>query len=364
MSPQTQISVIVPCYNIKQYIDDCMDSILSQKGEIENGFRVLCIDDGSSDGTSEILAKYAKKYPRIVYMPKHENRNYGVSVARNLGLDNITGETVMFVDGDDAIGGTETPHLTDRYFLENFYTTLKARPNTAMIVGSIVKFTGDEIVRTEHDVVSDNKLEKIKKGDPDFIRTFDFLDYRISSCATLYRSDLINKYKLRFRSDMMYFEDAHFVMQYAFAAQREREGEREQRYDYILNPTDTPALYLYRTRPDSAISKLSNHSESGMRHKEQLINCSRYYAYALSEAENLFGIESRIYHSFARSWANKAESILNKIHGDYIFDEPQLHQHVPRYCQDCNHRRLCPPLCSNLATLRALVASINTPFTR
>ena len=227
MLPQTQISIIVPCYNIKQYINDCMDSILSQKGEIANGFRVLCIDDGSSDGTSEILAKYAKKYPRIVSMLT-QNRNCGVSAARNLGLDNMTGETVMFVDGDDEIGGTEQSLKTDRYFLENFYTTLKAHPNTAMIVGSIVKFTGDEIVRTEHDVVSDNKLAKTQKDDPDFIKTFDFLDYRISSCATLYSSNLINKYKLRFRSDMIYFEDAHFVMEYAFAVQRERERERDK----------------------------------------------------------------------------------------------------------------------------------------
>ncbi len=354
MPNQTQISVIVPCYNIRQYIDDCMDSIMSQKGEIAKGFRVLCIDDGSSDGTSEILAKYARKYPRIVSMWTHENRNCGVSAARNLGLDNITGETVMFVDGDDAIGGKEESRLTDRYFLENFYTTLKDQPNTAMIVGSIVKFTGDEIVRTEHDIVSDNKLAKIKKGDPDFIKTFDFLDYRISSCATLYRSDLINKYNLRFRSDMMYFEDAHFVMQYAFAAKREK-------YDYILGSTDAPALYLYRTRPDSAINKLSNHSESGMRHKEQLVNCSQYYAYVLSESEKLFGTESRIYHSFTRSWANKAESILNKIHDDHVFDEPQLRQRTPQYCLDCDHRRLCPLSCSHLTALHALVSSFGQP---
>lgn len=351
MSTQTKISIIIPCYNIRQYINDCLDSVVSQKGEITDSFHVWCVDDGASDGTSENLAKYAKKYPRIISVLTRGNRNYGVSAARNLGLDNITGETVMFVDGDDVIGGTEHPLKRDKYFLENFYTSLKEQPDTAMVVGSIAKFANDEIVRTQHDVVSDNKLIKIQESAPDLIKTFDFLNYRISSCAALYRSSLINKYKLRFRSDMMYFEDVHFVMQYAFAAIREK-------YNYILKSTNSPALYLYRSRPDSAINKLSNHSESDMRREKQIKNCSQYYAYMLSECEDFFGVESRLYHCFARSWANKSVSNLRKISENYVFNEPLLRRGTPQHCYHCDHRRLCPPSCPHLTTLRMLVASV------
>lgn len=351
MPNKTRISIIIPCYNIRQYIDECLDSVMSQKGEIVNSIQVLCIDDGSSDGTSEILTTYAQKYPRIISVLTQGNRNHGVSSARNFGLNNATGETLMFVDGDDIIGGTEESHKIDQYFLENFYTTLKDNPDTAMVVGSIAKLIDDEIIRTEHDVVSDKKLLKINNGDPNFTKSINFLDYRISSCNTLYRGNLVNKYKSRFRSDMMYFEDVHFVMQYAFAALKEK-------YDYILKPTDAPALYLYRSRPDSAINKLSNHSESGMRYKESIKNCSSYYAYALKECENLFGIESRIYHSFARAWANKAASQLNKVHETYVFEEPLLRKDTPLYCCNCGYRRLCHGSCPHLPALRALSASI------
>lgn len=345
MSNKTHISIVIPCYNIRRYIDACLDSVMSQKGKI--GLQVLCIDDGSSDGTSEILATYAQKYPRIISVLNQTNRNYGVSSARNFGLNNATGETVMFVDGDDIIGGTKEVHKIDQYFLENFYTTLKDNPDTAMIVGSIAKLIDDEIVRTEHDIVSDNKLRKVKSGDPSFVKSFDFLDYRISSCNTLYRSDLVNKYKPRFRSDMMYFEDAHFVMQYTFAALKEK-------YDYILKPTDAPALYLYRSRPDSAINKLLNHSESGMRYKESVKNCSQYYAYVLRECENMFGIESCIYHSFARAWAHKAASRLTKV----SIEESLLRDDTPQYCCDCGSRHVCNISCPHLSDLQILSKKI------
>lgn len=345
MSNKTHISIVIPCYNIRRYIGECLDSVMSQKGI---DLQVLCIDDGSSDGTSEILATYAQKYPRIISVLNQTNRNFGVSSARNFGLNHATGETVMFVDGDDIIGGTKEVHKIDQYFLENFYTTLKDNPDTAMIVGSIAKLIGDEIVQTEHDIVSDNKLRKVKSGDPHFIKSLGFLDYRISSCNTLYRSDLVNKYKTRFRSDMMYFEDAHFVMQYAFAALKEK-------YDYILKPTDALALYLYRSRPDSAINKLLNHSESGMRYKESVKNCSLYYAYVLQECENMFGTDSRIYHSFARAWAKKsAARLTNKA----CIEEPLLCDDTPQYCCNCRYRHECDTSCPYLPNLKILSKKI------
>ena len=91
------ISVIVPVYNVEQYLPHCIDSILTQTF---TDFEVLLIDDGSTDNSGRICDEYAKKDNRIRVFHKE---NGGVSSARNVGLDNAEGEFLGFVDGDDIL---------------------------------------------------------------------------------------------------------------------------------------------------------------------------------------------------------------------------------------------------------------------
>lgn len=97
MKIMSKISVIVPTYNVKDYLQECMDSILSQSlKDIE----VICIDDGSTDGSSEILDKYAAKDPRVKV---YHNENGGYGKAMNFGLSVSSGEYVGIVEPDDYI---------------------------------------------------------------------------------------------------------------------------------------------------------------------------------------------------------------------------------------------------------------------
>lgn len=91
------ISVIVPAYNIVDYLPRCLDSILNQT---YSDLEVIVISDGSTDGTNEVIKKYAEKDSRIVPVFKD---NSGVSDTRNRGLDIAKGEYIGFVDGDDYI---------------------------------------------------------------------------------------------------------------------------------------------------------------------------------------------------------------------------------------------------------------------
>lgn len=91
------ISVIVPVYNVEQYLRQCLDSILNQTyQEIE----VLLINDGSTDASDEICREYAERDSRIRYFVKE---NGGLSDARNYALDRAEGEYVTFVDSDDFL---------------------------------------------------------------------------------------------------------------------------------------------------------------------------------------------------------------------------------------------------------------------
>ncbi len=91
------ITVIVPVYNVEQYLRQCLDSILNQTyQEIE----VLLINDGSTDASDEICREYAERDNRIRYFVKE---NGGLSDARNYALDRAEGEYVTFVDSDDFL---------------------------------------------------------------------------------------------------------------------------------------------------------------------------------------------------------------------------------------------------------------------
>lgn len=95
--PAPKISVIIPIYNVEEYLPVCLDSVLAQTF---SDFEAVCVNDGSPDNSAAILEKYAKKDARI----KVVNRpNGGLSAARNTGLENACGEYIYFLDSDDYI---------------------------------------------------------------------------------------------------------------------------------------------------------------------------------------------------------------------------------------------------------------------
>ena len=95
------ISVIVPAYNVENYLERCIKSLQDQTySDIE----ILIVDDGSTDQTDRIRKKLAAKDKRIKCLSYEKQGNYGLSAARNLGIENAAGEYIAFVDSDDFVG--------------------------------------------------------------------------------------------------------------------------------------------------------------------------------------------------------------------------------------------------------------------
>ena len=90
-----KVSVILPCYNAEAYLNRCMDSIL---GQTLKDLELICVDDGSSDRTLEILGDYEKRDPRVRILTQE---NAGAGAARNYGLRHARGEFLSFLDADD-----------------------------------------------------------------------------------------------------------------------------------------------------------------------------------------------------------------------------------------------------------------------
>ena len=105
-----RLSIIIPAYNAESYLPKCLDSIFSQDF---SDYEVLCIDDGSTDGTPALLERYATQRPNLHIL---KQPNQGMATARNLGLDNATGDYILFIDSDDWLcdGALSTLSRTHR----------------------------------------------------------------------------------------------------------------------------------------------------------------------------------------------------------------------------------------------------------
>lgn len=101
------VSVIIPVYNTVQFLTEALDSVVSQKYK---NLEIIIIDDGSTDGSAAICDEYAKRDRRIVVI---HQKNKGLSAARNIGLEIMTGEAVAFLDSDDAYHTDYIEIMTD-----------------------------------------------------------------------------------------------------------------------------------------------------------------------------------------------------------------------------------------------------------
>ena len=104
-----KVSIIIPIYNGEKYLKRCLDSILAQTYE---NIELVCVNDGSKDGTLDILKEYQKNDSRVIIIDK---KNTGVSDSRNLGIKKSTGQYIAFCDADD---------MYEKNYIEKLYTFL------------------------------------------------------------------------------------------------------------------------------------------------------------------------------------------------------------------------------------------------
>lgn len=180
-----KISIIVPVYNIEKYLPRCIDSIVKQNCK---DFELLLINDGSKDTSGRICDDYASKDSRIKVYHKE---NGGVSSARNLGLDKVTGEWIVFIDGDDWI---------DPCYLD------------------VVNTSSDRNVAVLHfgykKVLCNGSIQDINPVDVGYISSGQLIssgNWASPSVSYAFRSELVKKYNLRFPIGLRTSEDRVFI---------------------------------------------------------------------------------------------------------------------------------------------------------
>lgn len=186
------VSILVPVYNTSKYLEKCMDSLIKQTlREIE----IICVNDGSTDNSLEILEEYAKKDPRVIIVNKP---NGGLPSARNAGIDRATGEYLGFVDSDDYVEVT---------MFEKMYKTAKKNKAEVVICGAEIFPTTPAPTSWLYDVLSPRTCHY-----PEF--TPDVLFKERGSRPFLWRNlvkrDLIERENIRLKEDIVLGEDQAF----------------------------------------------------------------------------------------------------------------------------------------------------------
>lgn len=216
-----KVSIIIPTYNVEDYLEECMDSVVNQT---LHDLEIICINDGSTDSSLEILKRYAKDDDRIIIVDK-ENGGYGIGM--NIGLDKATGEYIGIVEPDD-------------YVPLNMYGDLykKAKENDLdFIKADFYRFkrknNGDMELAYNH--LSQNEEDYNVVFDPS--HTPEAIRYIMNTWSGIYKREFLEKYHIRHNETPgASFQDNGFWFQTFVYGQRAMIVNKP----YYMNRRDNP----------------------------------------------------------------------------------------------------------------------------
>ena len=228
------VSIIIPVYNVEKYIDECMQSILSQE---HKDFEVIMVDDGSADSSGEICDKYSAADKRFSVF---HTENKGIGAARNLAMEHMSGRYCFFLDPDDVLETDSLSYMVD----------LIERTGSDLALAVTRQFRGDYTV-ADHSA----PVETVYEGHKDICEKvlFDKNDlkplaskreesvvvYEFFSC--LYRIDNLRKNDIHFLP-ISYGEDTYVCFKSLLTSKKVVTSTKIV-YSHRRNPTSTTFQY-------------------------------------------------------------------------------------------------------------------------
>lgn len=223
MTPQ--FSIIIPVYNVEKYLRECLDSVLNQS--YTGRYEVICVNDGSTDGSLAILLEYAKNYPDLNVV---DSENGGTASARNIGIRNAKGEYIWFVDSDDWVERNSLQILAE-------YLSY-SKPEVLCFNG---KLYHEEDGREEHDEgIVESRLTGWDYYNKYALQSRKF--HFVCVVLRLYKREFLLKHELFFEVGILH-EDNLWIPQMCYYAE-----------SVISIPN---SLYVYRIRAGSKMQTVS-----------------------------------------------------------------------------------------------------------
>ncbi len=220
-----KITVIVPVYNVENYLNKCLDSIITQTYK---NIEIIVVNDGSTDASGEICKEFAEIDHRIIYI---EQENAGLSAVRNTGLEIMSGDYVTFVDSDDWI---------EQDYLETLYKKI-VEYQADIAVGNYYSFNESEGMFYFH-ILGDSYYEKVYDNVSIFENLYDSQEMKrfalMSSWGKLYKANLFRylRFEIGKLGEETYLNQKIYLL--------------SEKIIYL-----NKGLYVYRIRKDS-LSKI------------------------------------------------------------------------------------------------------------
>ena len=209
-----RISIIIPVYNVENYLERCIQSIIKQ---ITSNDEIILVDDASTDSSGEICKAYEKEYENIHYYK--QAKNSGTSKTRNLGLERVRGKYICFLDSDD--------------FVEDNYieVMLKNIQNYDLVICAYY-FVYDS--KKEKRIIS---MPSQKMDDKNIVQLFKNKEMLNSPCNKMYRTEIIKKNQITFDESESRGEDLLFNLDYIYYAKNNIFIIDKPLYNYIMKNT-------------------------------------------------------------------------------------------------------------------------------
>lgn len=195
---QPLVSVVIPVYNMENYIERC---IMNLKQQTYENLQIIIVDDGSKDRTQEICCLMSKEEQRIKFFSKS---NEGVSTARNYALKHATGEYVTFVDADDIIHERHIEHLV----------SLMKSADVDLAVTRHMEVSAQDVIDTK--TIKEQDLIKESFTRAEFVEhLYDEDKYRGYLWNKMFKTSIIREHGIQMPDGINIFEDMVFIYQYA-----------------------------------------------------------------------------------------------------------------------------------------------------
>lgn len=252
------ISVIIPVYNTEVYLEECLQSVLTQTFR---DFEVIIVDDGSTDGSASICDRFAQEFPNIKAI---HQKNQGVSAARNAGISHARGKYLLFLDSDDVIHPQMLSLLAD----------IQEKENAVLLGWKVKKFKNKRkgmgvIKKDEFRIQKGTLSDAVRKSAEDA----NFTGYVWNK---LFVRDYVSD-AIRFDPNIKIMEDTLFGCQYMVS------NLHKGKFIYLDFP-----LYYYRQVHNSALhAKYSEKNLTAMIAQDMIID--------LLKREKCFDLEVQIF---------------------------------------------------------------------